>query len=208
METRHNLYGTAGYWDEQAASFDDEPDHGLTNDRVRAAWSRRLATWLPESPSSVVDLGCGTGSLSVLVAEAGHDVVGVDLSHVMVERAQLKAAIASLPVRFIVGDATDPDLAADTSDVVLVRHVTWALPDPDAALRRWAALLEPDGRLIAIEGRWGSAGMTAPDLIAGLTPLFDQIDHHPLSDDADLWGKPVDDERYAVVARRPRTQIT
>ena len=92
--------------------------------------------------------------------------------------------------------------------MVLVRHVTWALPDPDAALRRWAALLEPDGRLIAIEGRWGSAGMTAPDLIAGLTPLFDQIDHHPLSDDADLWGKPVDDERYAVVARRPRTQIT
>ena len=152
----------------------------------------------------MVDLGCGTGSLAVVVAEAGHEVLGVDLSPAMVERAQLKAAIARLPVRFIVGDAADPNLTADTFDVVPVRHATWALPDTGAALRRWAALLEPDGRLIAIEGRWGSGGITAPDLIAGLTPLFDQIDHHSLSDDPDLWGKTIDDERYAVIATGPR----
>ena len=45
-QIRHSPYGTAEYWDEQAASFDDEPDHGLTSDRVRAAWSRRLDAWL------------------------------------------------------------------------------------------------------------------------------------------------------------------
>jgi hypothetical protein len=33
-----------------------------------------------------------------------------------------------------------------------------------------ADLLKPDGRLIAIEGRWGSEGITATDLIAGLIP--------------------------------------
>jgi SAM-dependent methyltransferase len=114
MQNRRTYYGKAEYWDEQATSFDDEPDHGLANDRVRAAWSRRLTAWLPELPSAVVDLGCGTGSLSVLVADVGHDVVGVDLSPVMVERAQRKAAIANLPTRFVVGDIASPDLARDT----------------------------------------------------------------------------------------------
>ena len=156
----------------------------------------------------MVDLGCGTGSLSVLVAEAGHDVLGVDLSPVMVKRAQLKAALANLPTRFVVGDAANPDLVADTFDVALVRHVVWALPDTGAALRRWAALLKPDGRLIAIEGRWGSGGITATDLIAGLTPLFDQIEHHPLSSETDLWGTTVDDERYAVIATGPRREAS
>jgi len=126
----------------------------------------------------------------------------------MVERAQLKALPLDLPVRFVVGDAANPDLAAGTFDVALVRHVVWALPNPDETLRRWAALLKSDGRLIAIEGRWGSGGITATDLIAALAPLFDHIEHHPLSGDSDLWGKSVDDERYAVVATGPRRETS
>jgi len=204
MQDRHSSYGTAEYWDKQAASFDDEPDHGLTTDRVRTAWSRRLAAWLPDKPSTVVDLGCGTGSLSVLAAEAGHETIGVDLSPAMVERAQLTARPLDLPVRIVVGDAAKPDLAPGTFDVALVRHVVWALPNPDEALRRWAALLKPDGRLIAIEGRWGFGRITATDLIAALAPLFGQVEHHPLSGDAELWGKRVDDERYVVIATGPR----
>ncbi len=97
------------------------------------------------------------------------------------------------PIRFILA-TPHPDLAHDTFDVVLARHVIWALPNPDEALRRWAALLKPDGRLIAIEGRWGSAG---------IAPLFDHIEHHPLASDPDLWERTVDDERYALIATRP-----
>jgi len=123
MQDRHSPYGTVEYWDEQAASFDDEPDHGLTDDRVRTAWSRRLAAWLPDKPGTVVDLGCGTGSLSVLVAEAGHEVLGVDLSPAMVERAQLKALPLDLPVRFVAGTPPIP-----TS---LPAHSTW----------RWCGML-------------------------------------------------------------------
>jgi SAM-dependent methyltransferase len=205
IEIGRSLHGTTEYWDERASSFDDEPDHGLTNERVRSAWSRRLAEWLPELPSTVVDLGCGTGSLAVLVAEAGHEVVGVDLSPAMLEQAQIKAHAASRSIRFVVGDAADPALAAGTFDVVLARHVIWALADPDEALRRWADLLKPDGRLVAVEGQWGDGGIAAIDLMASLTPLFNQIEHYPLSGDPDLWGTSVDDERYAVVATGSRT---
>ena len=68
------------YWNGQAARFDEEPDHGLRDPTVRDAWDRLLSKHLPEPPVDVLDLGCGTGSLTVLLADAGHRVHGVDLS--------------------------------------------------------------------------------------------------------------------------------
>jgi 2-polyprenyl-3-methyl-5-hydroxy-6-metoxy-1,4-benzoquinol methylase len=53
----------------------------------------------------VLDVGCGTGSLSALLAAAGHRVTGVDLAPRMIEqaRAKLAAAVSSLACVFIVG---------------------------------------------------------------------------------------------------------
>jgi methylase of polypeptide subunit release factors len=60
-------------WDEQAASFDQEPDHGLLDPTVRAAWIAVLTDVLPPAPARILDLGCGTGTLAVLLAEAGYE---------------------------------------------------------------------------------------------------------------------------------------
>src|SRR5437763_5170049 len=97
----------AGYWDRAADSFDAEPDHGLRDAAVRAAWARLLADWLPAPPAAVLDVGCGTGSLALLAAEAGHRVTGVDLSARMVELARAKLATAPVPATVLVGDAAD-----------------------------------------------------------------------------------------------------
>src|SRR5699024_6087406 len=58
-------------------------------------------------------------------------------------------------------DASDPPFEPASVDVVLARHILWTLPHPSAALRRWAGLLRPGGRLVLIEGRWG---IEAPEL--------------------------------------------
>jgi ubiquinone/menaquinone biosynthesis C-methylase UbiE len=113
----------AWYWDEEADAFDAEPDHGLRDAAVRAAWAGRLAGWLPAPPADVLDLGCGTGSLALLAAEAGHRVVGVDLSARMVDRARAKLAAAPIPAVVLVGDAADPPVGDRTFDTVLVRHL-------------------------------------------------------------------------------------
>ncbi|MBO4258663.1 class I SAM-dependent methyltransferase [Streptomyces griseorubiginosus] len=188
-------------WDAEAASFDDEPDHGLRDPEVRRAWAARLRDWLPEKSSDVLDLGCGTGSLSLLAAEQGHRVTGVDASPAMVERARAK--LAGRDAVFLVGDAAAPPVGEQRFDVVLVRHVLWALPDPGRALRHWRGLLRPGGRLVLIEGVWGTvtpAGIPAGTLTGLVEPLAEQVRVEPLSQDAVLWGRPVEDERYAVVA--------
>jgi ubiquinone/menaquinone biosynthesis C-methylase UbiE len=202
------------FWDAQSAAFDTEPDHGLLDPAAREAWRARLLSWLPAAPGTVLDLGCGTGSLSLLALEAGHRVLGVDLSPAMVAEAQRKCA--GRDAEFTVGDASAPD-TDELVDAVLSRHLLWTLPDPHATLARWVALVRPGGRLVLVEGRWSPAGDVAPyaqdtagmpwqggvraeDLVAALDPLVERLEVHCLSAESALWGREVDDERYAVVA--------
>ncbi|GJF22955.1 SAM-dependent methyltransferase [Streptomyces sp. HO565] len=188
-------------WDSRAATFDEESDHGLRDPGVRRAWAARLRSWLPGRPGDVLDLGCGTGSLSLLAAEQGHRVTGVDLSPAMVELARAK--LAGRDAVFLVGDAGAPPVGERRFDAVLVRHVLWTLPDPGRVLAHWRGLLRPGGRLVLIEGVWGSVtpvGIPAGRLTGLLAPLGGQARVERLSDDPSLWGKEVDDERYAVVA--------
>ncbi|MGM1079871.1 class I SAM-dependent methyltransferase [Streptomyces sp. H28] len=189
-------------WDEAAPAFDDEPDHGLRDPAVRAAWAARLHAWLPARPGDVLDLGCGTGSLSLLAAEQGHRVTGVDRSPAMVGLAREK--LAGRDAVFLQGDAAAPPVGEQRFDVVLVRHVLWTLPEPGRVLRHWRGLLRPGGRLVLVEGVWGTvapAGIPAGRLTALLAPLTGRVRLERLSDDPALWGREVDDERYAVTAR-------
>ncbi|MGW5652515.1 class I SAM-dependent methyltransferase [Streptomyces humi] len=188
-------------WDAEAARFDEEPDHGLGAPEVRAAWAERLRTWLPGGPADILDLGCGTGSLSLLAAEQGHRVTGVDSSPEMVARARTK--LAGRDAVFLLGDAAIPPVGERLFDAVLVRHVLWALPDPARVLRHWRALLRPGGRFVLVEGVWGTVtpvGLPADRLTALLAPLTADVRLERLSEAAVLWGKEVSDERYAVVA--------
>ncbi|MER6185396.1 class I SAM-dependent methyltransferase [Streptomyces sp. NPDC001652] len=188
-------------WDAEAASFDEEPDHGLRDPEVRAAWADRLRSWLPGHACDILDLGCGTGSLSLLAAEQGHRVTGVDSSPAMVDLARAK--LAGRDAAFLVGDAAAPPVGEQRFDVVLVRHVLWALPDPGRALRHWRELLRPGGRLVLIEGVWGAVspvGIAAERLTALLDSVAAHVRVERLSGDPLLWGRAVADERYAVVA--------
>lgn len=213
------LTAIADYWDAAASSFDDEPDHGLTAEHTRAAWERLLRGWVPSSPVDVLGIGCGTGSLSLLLAAAGHRVTGVDLAPRMIGQAREKLATAGLSGRFLVGDAAAPPTGDQAFDVVLSRHLVWTLPDPEAALREWATRIRPGGLLVLVEGRWResgqsgvpyvagreflpwSGGVRAEDLAAVVRPFAADLRIEPLSGDTDLWGGPVQDERYALIAQ-------
>ena len=191
-------------WDAEAPSFDQAPDHGLLDPEVRAAWRELLLGVLPAAPAVVADLGCGTATLALLLAHEGYSVDALDFSPAMVALATSKvdaepAAVASrVTVRH--GDAADPGLAPASVDVVLCRHVLWALPDPVAVVRRWVAALRPGGRLVLVEGNWSTgAGLTARRCAEIVGAACSRVEVRHLPDPA-LWGREITDERYLVLA--------
>lgn len=204
------------YWDDFAAEYDQDPDHGLLDCDIRAAWKDLLRTWLPTRPARVADLACGTGSLTALAAELGHQVSGLDLSGEMVALARAKTAPFGSAVEVVQGDAGSPPLAARAFDVVLARHILWTLPDPVAALRSWVALLRPGGRLVLVEGRWGMegagaadkptstwrAGVPSQELAAVVRDLAGEPAVVQLRDSI-YWGKEIEHERYLLTVRLP-----
>lgn len=189
------------HWDKAAASFDDEPDHGLHPPVVLEAWTKFLKDWLPESQADILDLGCGTGSLSVLMAGLGHQVVGVDISPEMITHAEAKARLLGQSIDFQVMDAAHPQLPSQSFQVVVARHVLWTFQDLPQVLARWLALLKPNGRLILIEGYWDTgAGLHAEEVLAALPHKVNVVAVENLSAHSEYWGKRVKDERYAVIA--------
>lgn len=188
---------TRDLWDREAASFDDEPDHGLADPGIRAAWRDLLVGVLPPVPARVADLGCGTGTLARLLVDEGYAVDGLDLSPEMIRRARAKVPEA----KFKVGDAAAPALDTASYDIVLSRHVLWAMPDPERAFGRWIALLKPEGIVVLIEGRWATGvGLTASEAgqIVRAARREVVVRHLP---DALYWGKAIEDERYLLVSR-------
>lgn len=55
----------------------------------------------------VLDVGCGTGELSLFLARRGHDVLGIDLSARAIEQARRKARRRRIDAEFLVWDALD-----------------------------------------------------------------------------------------------------
>ena len=186
-------------WDREAATFDEAADHGLRDADVRLAWRDLLLSVLPPASARIADLGCGTGTLGLLLAEEGYAVDGVDFSPEMIRLARAKAGRAA-GVTFTEADAADPPLETARYDVVLSRHVLWAMPDPAAALARWTSLLRPDGRLVLVEGSWSTgAGLTADQTVALVQQCGRRAELRRLPEAA-YWGREIDDERYAVVS--------
>lgn len=144
------------WWDDDAPWYEASPGHALTDPVEAAAWSAALVALLPAAPADVLDVGAGTGSMSLAAAALGHRVTGLDLSENMLAVARGKAEAAGHDVVFVHGRADEPP--PGPFDAVIERHVAWTLPDPVGAMAAWRAVTRPGGRLVLFEGSWGGEG--------------------------------------------------
>jgi ubiquinone/menaquinone biosynthesis C-methylase UbiE len=160
-------------WDCSAATYDDHHGHGIKSAEERRAWKTLLAGVLGERALSILDVGCGTGEISLLLAEMGHAVTGLDLSDKMLDRARLKAESAGYTTVFRNGDAENPPFADGIFDVIINRHVLWTLPNPQTAVQSWNRVLKPGGKAVIIDGIWndGSLGTRMRRLISNAMVL-------------------------------------
>ena len=79
------------HWDNRARTYSF---HDAPNDYVRSF----IANMQLSGGESVLDMGCGTGSLAVPLAKMGHKVVAADFSEGMLERVRENASAAGVPV--------------------------------------------------------------------------------------------------------------
>lgn len=142
------------WWDTDAATYDRAPTHGMASPTERAAWTAALQRHLPEPPARVLDVGAGTGFLSLALARLGFAVTALDLSGGMLEQLTASAERDGVTVATVQGPADRPP--GGPFDAVVERHLLWTLPDPAAALEAWRAVA-PEGRLVVLEGLWGAA---------------------------------------------------
>lgn len=138
-------------WSRRSAAY-ERFYAGFGEDR-RAGWLAAAQQWLGHAPLRVLDVGTGTGFLAAVLAELGHEVVGVDLAAGMLPRAAAEARRRGVAVTWH-HQRADEVAELGPFDVVTARFVLWTLPQPAAALGAWHAALRPGGTVLVADGVW------------------------------------------------------
>lgn len=151
-------------WDHSSEKYDSLHGHGVQSEEEAAAWKELFGRLIPGQGLRILDAGCGTGEMSLLLAEMGHEVYGIDISDKMLAKAKEKARQKgeSFPGRmhFQVGDAEDPPFENGFFDAVVVRHVLWTLPNPQKAVDSWRRVTKDNGKVIVIDALWDDGSLT------------------------------------------------
>ena len=92
-----------GKWEDRYRTGDTPWDTGRpSSELTRVVAEERI------QPCRAIDLGCGTGTNAVWLAQQRFDVTGIDLSSLAVDRARARAADAGVRVRFLTADVLHP----------------------------------------------------------------------------------------------------
>ena len=114
---------------------------------------------------SVLDVGCGTGEVTLEMAERGHEAWGIDVVASAIDQARAKARLRGLKATFLVGDALEMEHLNRTFDTVIdcgLFHV-FSDPERDVYADQLGRVLKPGGRLhILCLSDWEDASWGGP----------------------------------------------
>ena len=153
-------------------------DYEAAYDRQLEQFGTALVAGAALGPDDrVLDVGCGTGATTLAAAATARSVLGIDLSALMVERAQARARSAAVDrVEFRVADAQTVALP-EPVDVVISRFGVMFFDDPRAAFANLRRALAAAGGRLAVEcwqGLERNDWMRIPaEALARVTPLAD-----------------------------------
>ena len=171
---------------EEAMSMTDQPNCEQLKDENEAYWTNRASgysevnkdelrtqqksTWTAELTEQieaafpgaqpqelrVLDMGCGPGFFSIILARAGYRVTAGDYTPAMLDEARANARNEGVEdvIRFARMDAEALEAANGTFDVVVSRNLTWNLPHPERAYAEWLRVLKPGGLLLNYDANW------------------------------------------------------
>ena len=148
------------YWNQRAEGYAQINHAQFSNGRGKA-WLRALQEPLchafpDRAPEDirVLDIGCGPGLFSVLLALQGYDVTAVDYTPNMLAHARENARMRGCEFELVEADAEHLPFADGTFDAIVSRNLTWNLPHPDAAYAEWNRVLAHGGIIVNFDANW------------------------------------------------------
>ena len=164
------------YWEKRSGDFLEHKRAEL-HSPMSERWLYEIKNQLPQDRNlRILDVGCGAGFFSVLLAKEGYQVTGVDLTPDMIENARILAAEEKTVCDFLVMDAENLSFADESFDVVISRNLTWTLPDVKSAYREWVRVLKKGGVLLNFDANYGLSDFT------DLSELPDNHAHQEIDD--------------------------
>ena len=143
------------YWEKRSESFLEQRRSELANP-IAKRWMKEIEKQIPAGRRlKILDVGCGAGFFSILLAKEGHEVFGIDLTLEMIENAIQLAEEENADCCFQVMDAENPMFADETFDVVISRNLTWTLPNAEHAYGEWMRVLKTGGVLLNFDANYG-----------------------------------------------------
>lgn len=189
------LERSRAYWSQRAPEYSELHD-AARHEALRNAFRSILRDLMPRvegRPVRALDAGCGSGFMSLILAELGCEVTGVDFSVDMLAEAARNADRAgATSIAFQQGDVQNLAFEEDSFDFAVSRNVLWVLPDAAAAYAGVLHALRPGGTFVNIDANYGRTFNAAA--AAGNKPV------HPTQSTAQLL------ERNAIVADLPVTR--
>jgi SAM-dependent methyltransferase len=133
-----------------------------------------LAAAAPRPGENVLDLGCGTGTTTLRLADAVRPtgrVLGIDISEQQLALARQRVAAAEANVELVLDDAATHDLAAESFDLGFTRFGVMFFADPVAAFHNIRRAMKLSGRLLLAVFRSGAENPWATAVVAAIGHL-------------------------------------
>ena len=137
---------SSAFWDRAAPKYSKSP---IKNMQAYEETLERTRSYLRDT-DTVLELGCGTGSTALLLADSVDQYVGSDFSKGMIEIANAKLdESAPRNITFCAVDVFDPTFQTGAYDVITGFNLFHLVENLDGTLERANELLKPGGLLIS-----------------------------------------------------------
>jgi SAM-dependent methyltransferase len=149
------------YGKEQAAAYEDQPEHMLLPEEARAWLAEMLAVAGGVPPQGrLLDIGAGTGLLTAVMKAASFRVTGLEPSPAMIAQGLKRSPILRRD-DFAQGAADDAGLfEAGRFDWIVSRQTLCHLTEPAACFAIWRRWLGPGGHVLLVDGFWAKSSWT------------------------------------------------
>jgi len=140
------MQDAAVFWDKISAKYAKSP---ISDEEAYLNTLNKTRAYL-SAEDRILEVGCGTGSTALLLAENVREITASDLSGKMIDIGKGKALAQGITnVNFVQADVLDSSFNAEPYDAVLAHSLLHLLEDVPAAIQAIRSRLKPDGLFIS-----------------------------------------------------------